>query len=118
ETTSTRDDCGHIRSRQVDGTIFNGKEAHIVEIQGLRVDVVPEGTLLLIPNHDRPGMIGHVGTILGDAGVNIAGMQVGRKAVGERAVMIINLEEPVADSVIEQLDAVPDLFGARLIDLR
>jgi D-3-phosphoglycerate dehydrogenase len=118
ETISTRNDGDHIRTRQVDGTIFNKKDPHITEIQGLRVDVVPDGTLLLIPNHDRPGMIGHVGTILGDAGVNIVGMQVGRKAVGERAVMIINLEEPVSDEVIAKLDSVPDLFGARLIDLR
>ena len=117
-TCSTRDDNGHSRSRQVDGTVFNGREAHIVSIQDLRVDIVPEGTILLIPNHDRPGMIGHVGTILGRHKVNIAGMQVGRKAVGERAVMIINLEEPVSQEVINELDAVPDLFGARLIDLR
>jgi D-3-phosphoglycerate dehydrogenase len=118
ETISTRNDEDHIRTRQVDGTIFNKKDPHITSIQNLRVDVVPDGTLLLIPNHDRPGMIGHVGTILGDAGVNIVGMQVGRRAVGERAVMIINLEEPVSDDVIAKLDAVPDLFGARLIDLR
>ena len=118
ETISTRNDDGHERTRGVDGTIFNGKEPHITSIQGLRVDVVPQGTLLLIPNHDRPGMVGAVGTILGEEGVNIAGMQVGRKAVGERAVMIINLEEPVETRVIERLDAVPDLFGARLIDLR
>lgn len=118
ETISTRNDDGHVRTRQVDGTIFNGRDPHITSIQNLRVDVVPEGTLLLIPNHDRPGMIGHVGTILGDAGVNIVGMQVGRREVGAQAVMIINLEEPVPSEVIEKLDAVPDLFGARLIDLR
>jgi MFS family permease len=63
-------------------------------------------------------LIGAVGTILGNAGVNIVGMQVGRKAVGERAVMVINLEEPISPELIAQLDAVPDLFGARLIDLR
>lgn len=118
QTISTRNDNGHIRTRQVDGTIFNGHDPHIVSIQNLRVDVVPEGTLLIIPNHDRPGMIGHVGTILGEAGVNIVGMQVGRRAVGERAVMVIALEEPVAPEVIAKLDAVPDLFGARLLDLR
>ena len=117
-TCSTRNDDGHIRTRQVDGTIFNGREPHIVSIQDLRVDVIPEGTILLVPNHDRPGMIGQVGTILGKHNVNIAGMQVGRKAVGERAVMIINLEEPVSKEVIAEIDAVPDLFGARLIDLR
>lgn len=118
QTVSVRNDNGHHRTRQVDGTIFNGTEPHIVEIQSLRVDVVPEGTILLIPNHDRPGMIGSVGTILGEAKVNIVGMQVGRRAVGERAVMIIKLEEPVSQEVIAKLDAVPDLFGARLIDLR
>ena len=118
QTLSTRNDDGHVRTRQVDGTIFNGREPVITSIQGLRVDVAPEGTLLLIPNHDRPGMVGEVGTILGQENVNIDGMRVGRTVRGERAVMIINLEEPVAPHVIERLDAVPDLFGARLVDLR
>ena len=118
QTVSTRNDEGHLRTRQVDGTIFNDQNPHIVSIQDLRVDIVPEGTILMIPNHDRPGMIGAVGTILGEAGVNIAGMQVGRRAVGERAVMVINLEEPISQELIAKLDAVPDLFGARLIDLR
>ena len=118
QTKSERFDEGETRFRQVDGTIFNNREPHIVSIQGLRVDVVPEDVLLLIPNHDSPGMVGKVGTILGEANVNIVGMQVGRKRVGERAVMIINLEEPVSDDIIEKLDAVPNLFGARIIDLR
>ena len=61
ETLSTRNDNDHVRTRQVDGTIFNDKEPHIVSIQGLRVDVVPNGTLLIVPNHDRPGMVGAVG---------------------------------------------------------
>ncbi|HEX8833030.1 MAG TPA: phosphoglycerate dehydrogenase [Abditibacteriaceae bacterium] len=118
ETHVVRNDDGHERLRQVDGTIFNERDPHIVAIQGLRLDVVPEGTLLVIPNTDRPGMIGRVGTILGDAGLNIVGMQVGRKAVGERAVMVISLEEPVSEAVIKQLDGQPDLFGARQVDLR
>ena len=82
------------------------------------MDVRPEGTLLVLPNTDKPGMIGRVGTILGKAGVNIGGMQVGRTAVGERAVMVISLEEPVSPAVIAELDAQPDLFGARQVDLR
>ena len=63
-------------------------------------------------------MIGRVGTILGNAGANIAGMQVGRTAVGEKAVMVLSLEEPVPADVIAELDAQPDLFGARQVDLR
>jgi D-3-phosphoglycerate dehydrogenase / 2-oxoglutarate reductase len=118
ETRVVRNDAGYQRTRQIDGTIFNDKDAAIVKIQGLRVDVRPEGTLLVVPNTDKPGMIGRVGTILGNAGANIAGMQVGRTAVGEKAVMVLNLEEPVSPEVIAELDAQPDLFGARQVDLR
>ncbi len=118
ETRVVRNDDGHQRTRQVDGTIFNEKEPTIVRVQGLRVDVRPEGTLLVIPNTDKPGMIGRVGTIIGKAGVNISGMQVGRTAVGEKAVMVLNLEGPVPPEVIAELDAQDDLFGARQVDLR
>jgi D-3-phosphoglycerate dehydrogenase len=118
EARVTRNDNGHQRVRQIDGTIFNGRDPHIVGIQGLRVDVRPEGTLLIIPNTDKPGMIGMVGTILGSSGVNIAAMEVGRRNVGERAVMVIELEEPVAPEVLDKLNAQPDLFGVRQVDLR
>ncbi|MDF2440109.1 MAG: D-3-phosphoglycerate dehydrogenase / 2-oxoglutarate reductase [Abditibacteriota bacterium] len=118
ETCVTRVDNDHQRVRQIDGTVFNGREAHIVGIQGLRVDVVPEGTLLVIPNTDKPGMIGTVGTLLGSAGINIVSMEVGRRNVGERAVMVISLEEPVAAEVLDKLNEQPDLFGARQVDLR
>ena len=117
-TRVVRNDDGHERTRQIDGTIFNEHVPHIVGIQGLRVDVVPEGTLLVIPNTDKPGMIGRVGTILGNAQINISGMQVGRTEVGERAVMVISLEEPVEDRVLEELEKQDDLFGARQVDLR
>lgn len=117
-TRVIRNDNGHERARQIDGTVFNEKNPHIVGIQGLRVDVVPEGTLLVIPNTDKPGMIGRVGTILGNAQINIVGMQVGRTNVGERAVMIISMEEPVPQLVLDELGKQEDLFGARQVDLR
>jgi D-3-phosphoglycerate dehydrogenase len=116
ETRVVRSDNGHERTREIDGTVFE-RAPHIVAIQGLRVDVVPEGTLLVIPNTDRPGMIGRVGTLLGDDGINIVGMQVGRKERGERAVMVLSLEEAVPPATIAKLDAMEDLFGARQIDM-
>jgi len=108
---------GELRARQVDGTLING-QPFIVGIQGLRVDVKPEGTLLIIFNTDRPGVIGVVGTILGDAGVNIVGMHVGRQETGGRAVMVVTLEEPASPEVLEKINAYPDLFGPRQVDLR
>ncbi|MDQ3812839.1 MAG: phosphoglycerate dehydrogenase [Armatimonadota bacterium] len=118
ETRVTRSDDGRPHVVQIDGTIFNERDPHIVGIQGLRVDVVPEGTLLIIFNTDKPGMIGVVGSILGSAGMNIEGMQVGRRKVGERAVMAITLEYPAPPYVLEQLSRQHDLFGVRQVDLR
>ncbi len=117
QTRVERNDSDHKRVRQIDGTVFNGREAHIVSIQGLRVDVVPSGTLLIIPNTDKPGMIGVVGTILGQAGLNITAMDVGRRGVGERAVMVISLEHAAPDEVMAKLNANEDLLGARQVDL-
>ena len=83
----------------------------------LRVDVVPEGHCS-VPNTDKPGMIGLVGTILGSSGVNIVAMEVGRKNVGERAVMVISLEAPVEQEVLDKLNDQADLFGVKQVDLR
>ena len=118
ESRVTCNEDGQLKVRQVDGTVFHEHEARIVGIQGLRVDVVPEGTLIIVFNTDKPGVIGRVGTLLGNESVNIVGMQVGRKQVGERAVMVISLEEPAPQTVIDQLNAMPDLFGGRQVDLR
>jgi len=118
ETTVNWNDNGRTRVRQIDGTIFNGRDPYIVGIQGLKIDVVPEGNLLVLFNTDKPGMIGMVGTLLGSAGVNIIGMHVGRKTVGERAVTVLTCEEPIPDEVLRQLDEHADLFGARQVDLR
>ena len=118
ETRVTRHDDAHQRVVQIDGTIFNERDPHIVGIQGLRVDVIPEGTLLVIFNTDKPGMIGLVGSLLGSAGLNIEGMQVGRRNVGERAVMVIALDNPAPPHLLEQLSTQHDLFGVRQVDLR
>jgi D-3-phosphoglycerate dehydrogenase len=55
--------------------------------------------------------------LLGAAGINISGMHVGRKEVGERAVMVVSVEQPVPPEVLEELMKHPDLFGARQVDL-
>lgn len=116
ETRVVRDDNGRQRVRQIDGTLFN-TEPFIVGIQGLRIDVHPSGHLLVIFNTDKPGMIGTVGALLGAAGINISGMHVGRKEVGERAVMVVSVEKSVPPEVLEELMKHPDLFGARQVDL-
>ncbi|TFG68198.1 MAG: ACT domain-containing protein, partial [Methanomassiliicoccus sp.] len=82
-----------------------------------KVDIVPEGNLLLISHMDKPGMIGKVGTVLGDNDVNIASMEVARQETRGPAMMILEIDESVSPEVLEKVKAIPDLTSATYIRL-
>ena len=94
--------------RAIAGTL-TGRSARqrLVEVDGHGVDVPPADHMLLISNDDRPGVIGTVGTILGEADVNIADMDVGRLDRSGSAVMLIATGSRVGDDVVEHLRAAP-----------
>jgi D-3-phosphoglycerate dehydrogenase / 2-oxoglutarate reductase len=110
----------HIRTadevREFAGTVVRG-EPHIVQVDGYYVDFVPSGALLLTYHRDRPGMIGRVGTILGQSDVNISGMYVGRQSPRERAMMVLTLDEPASEAVIEHILEEPDIEKAFSVKL-
>ncbi|WP_058367044.1 phosphoglycerate dehydrogenase [Haloparvum sedimenti] len=89
----------------VEGTLFAGEDPRIVRIDGFRVDAVPYGHMLVARNVDEPGVIGLIGTVLGDHGVNIAGMYNAREVHGGEAITVYNLDSDVPD------DAVADLLA-------
>lgn len=89
--------------RSVSGTIFSRGKAKIVEIDDLSVDVSPEGHLLVLTNADQPGVVGFVGTVLGEKKINIAQFQVGRKSAGGEAVSILNVDSPIPEDVIKKI---------------
>ena len=99
-------------SISVSGTQFAGADARIVRIDGYRVDAVPHGHMLVARNEDVPGVIGFIGTVLGEADVNIAGMFNGRETIGGEALTVYNLDDPVSESTVEQL-----LADERVIDI-
>jgi D-3-phosphoglycerate dehydrogenase len=99
------------------GSLFRAGEPHIVAIDGYQLDVPAEGHLLVTRHQDRPGMIGRVGTILGEAGVNIASMQVGRKAAGGEAVMVLAVDEPVPPLALTGIARIPGVADVRLVSL-
>src|SRR5690606_18611655 len=103
------------RQRSVAGTLTGPGRPTLVEIDGYRVNVDTPGLMLVARNVDRPGMIGRVGTILGEAGINIAFMQVGRQAVGSHAVMLLGVDDPIPPTVLERLRQVEDLWDTRLV---
>ncbi len=104
---------------QLAATITWGEE-RIVRVDQYATDFVPQGHILFCHNVDRPGMIGRVGTILGDAGVNIGHMDVGPvagphsrrgEATGGEALMVLSLGDAVPDDAIARVRATPDIFG-------
>jgi D-3-phosphoglycerate dehydrogenase len=95
------------------GTLFAGDDPRIVRIDGYRVDAVPSGQMLVTYNYDRPGVIGYVGSVLGDNDVNIAGMFNAREAIGGEALSVYNLDDPLPEAVLDDL-----LADERIIDVR
>jgi len=95
--------------------------SRITRIGDFHVDVHPRGTLLILANHDVPGVIGHVGTVLGQAGVNIAEYHQARLAQGGDALAAIavdgRLEGDAATNLRRVLEALPDVRSATVISL-
>ena len=89
----------------VSGTLFAGDDPRLVSIDDFRVDAVPHGHMLVARNKDEPGVIGFIGTTLGDHDVNIAGMFNARQTIGGEALTVYNLDDPVSD------DLATDLLG-------
>lgn len=103
-------------NHQIAGTLVGLRgEARLVQIDGHTVDVPPSAHLLVVNNDDRPGVIGRVGTVLGDAGVNIADMDVGRSAGATGALMVIATGEVVTDEVAERLRAADGVTAVTVI---
>jgi D-3-phosphoglycerate dehydrogenase len=99
----------------VAGTVLFG-EPHLVRVDRYRLDVVLAGGHMLFSYHrDRPGMIGHVGSVLGAADINISFMAVGRLAPRGEALMVIGVDEPVGPDLVERLLAVPDIHAIRTV---
>ena len=84
-------------------TLFSHDEPRIVEVDGYRVDVIPEGTILVTVSHDQPGFIGKVGTTLGELGINIATWKTGRSAPGGRALSFISVDSDVPSEAMAAL---------------
>ena len=103
--------------RAIAGTLFGRSEPRIVRIDTYRFDFVPQGHMLVSMHIDRPGMIGRVGTILGERSVNIAGMQVGRMEPGGLSVMVLALDGPVPDDVMDHLREIDGIRTAQLVEL-
>jgi D-3-phosphoglycerate dehydrogenase len=107
-----------IGENAVSGTLFGPRmQPRLVGAMGFDFDVVPEKHMLFIRNEDRPGMIGRLGGILGEHGINIGNMAVGRGEPGSRAAMAVTVDEPVPEEVLNILVETPGFSDARSVTL-
>jgi D-3-phosphoglycerate dehydrogenase / 2-oxoglutarate reductase len=104
-----------VQSRTICGTLFNGDQPRIVEIKGVPMDARLHPHMLLITNRDRPGLIGRLGTVLGDAGINIATFNLGRDQPGGNAIALIEIDEEPSEAILEQVRALPNVMRVKAL---
>jgi len=103
--------------RTVAGVLFGNGDARLVQYDQFAVDAFPEGYVLIMENDDVPGVIGRVGTMLGDAAINVAQWRYGRDHPGGRAVSFINVDNKILPSVCQLIEQDPGVRRARLVHL-
>lgn len=104
-------------TRYVSGAVFGASTVRLVAMDGFRFEVKPEGHLLIYYNEDRPGMLAQVGAILAKYDVNIAGVSLGRTAIGEKALTVMNIDSDIPAGALEVLQKVPGVMQVRVVNL-
>ena len=99
------------------GALFGEEDFRIVRVDGYNVEFVPNGHILVLHNEDRPGMVGFIGQSLGEAGINIAMMNLTRHNINGKAVSMVNIDSRIPDALLEELRAHPSILAARQIEL-
>jgi len=101
-------------------TVIHGEQPRLLQFDGIDIETPLEGNLLVCRNLDVPGVIGKIGTTLGEKGVNIANFTLGRERSGKKpvkALAVVQVDAPVSDEVLEALGSIEALLEAKPITL-
>jgi len=105
----------------VAGALFGGtgrnRDGRITEINGFRIEAIPHGHMLVTRNHDVPGVIGRIGTMLGEHRVNISRFHLGRRERGGEAMAVIETDAPLSSETLEELRSFEQVISAKQIEL-
>jgi len=104
------------QSRSVAGTLFGGDRVRIVDVKGVPMEAGLGAHMLYVTNEDKPGLIGRLGTVLGDAGLNIATFQLGRTATGGDAIALVEVDQEVPAEVLKAVTALPNVVQAKALN--
>jgi D-3-phosphoglycerate dehydrogenase len=108
---------GTLGEHSVTGALLGDGEIHITSIDGFPVNVPPNRYMVFTLHRDMPGIIGKIGSLLGSFNVNIASMQVGRKIVRGDAVMVLSIDDPLPEGVLDEITKVPGIRDAYTVAL-
>ncbi|MEO1180748.1 MAG: ACT domain-containing protein, partial [Cyanobacteria bacterium J06636_28] len=108
---------GSLGEHSVTGTILGGSEVRITDVNQFPINVPPTKYMLFTLHRDMPGIIGKIGSLLGSFNVNIASMQVGRQIVRGDAVMVLSIDDPLPDGILEEITKVPGIRDAYTVAL-
>lgn len=103
------------RSRSLKGTLFADGQPRLVCVNGISVEAQLGEHMLFVTNEDKPGFIGALGSVLGDAGLNIANFNLGRSADGESAMSLVDVDQAVPAKVLEQVRALPHVTQVKAL---
>ncbi|VAW38406.1 D-3-phosphoglycerate dehydrogenase [hydrothermal vent metagenome] len=101
----------------IEGALFGKSEPRIVKINKFFLDAVPEGNLLVIHNNDKPGVIGQIGTLLGENSVNIARLHLGRQAESAEALSVWNIDTPIEKEIMAKITGLAYIISAKVVEL-
>ena len=99
------------------GGTFFGSHPRIVRLNGRNVECVPEGVLFLMNNRDKPGMVGYIGSLMGEHEINIGSMSLNRDEEGGEALTVLNLDSVPPDALLDKVNADPDISNVQVIKL-
>jgi len=101
--------------RSVAGTVFSNGRPRLIQIKDINLDAEFAPHMLYVTNEDKPGFIGRLGSLLGDAGVNIANFNLGRSGPGQDSIALVEIDEPVAERVLSDIRKLPLVTQAKAL---
>ncbi|MBT5570280.1 MAG: phosphoglycerate dehydrogenase [Alphaproteobacteria bacterium] len=104
------------QTRSVAGTLFGGDRPRVVDVKGVPMEAELGSHMLYVTNEDQPGLIGGLGTVLGDAGLNIATFQLGRNKPGGDAIALVEVDQAVPADVLAKVTELPNVVQAKALN--
>ncbi len=101
----------------ITGTIFGRQDPRIVGIGKFSMEVIPEGNMLVLYNYDKPGVIGNIGTTLGNNNINIARFQLSREQVDGQALVVLSTDSVVPEDVMTKLKGLPNVISVKQLEI-